>query len=96
MLFFAAFFFFRALHADVLLLNEIGLEPGIDHCSAAELLRRLRNEKKEIISFTSFCGGLPSPTDSLVPLRYKFHWRAQGVLTAALQKARYLLDDNVS
>ncbi|KAF8804193.1 hypothetical protein BYT27DRAFT_7194939 [Phlegmacium glaucopus] len=83
----------RALQSNVLLLNEIGLDPGIDHCSAADLLRNLKGQNKEIVSFTSFCGGLPAPDDSLVPLRYKFSWRPQGVLTAALNSARYLLDD---
>lgn len=86
----------RALQADVLLLNEIGLDPGIDHCSAADLVRKLKGQNKEIISFTSFCGGLPAPDDSLAPLRYKFSWRPHGVLTAALNSARYLLNDKVS
>ena len=86
----------RALQADVLLLNEIGLDPGIDHCSAADLVRKLKGQNKKIISFTSFCGGLPAPDDSLAPLRYKFSWRPHGVLTAALNSARYLLNDKVS
>ena len=87
---------FRALQADVLLLNEIGLDPGIDHCSAADLVEKLKGQNKEIVSFTSFCGGLPSPDDSLAPLRYKFSWRPHGVLTAALNSARYLLNEKVS
>ena len=89
-------FLFRALQADVLLLNEIGLDPGIDHCSAADLVQKLKGQNKEIVSFTSFCGGLPSPDDSLAPLRYKFSWRPHGVLTAALNGARYLLNGKVS
>ena len=87
---------FRALQADVLLLNEIGLDPGIDHCSAADLVQKLKGQNKEIVSFTSFCGGLPAPDDSLAPLRYKFSWRPHGVLTAALNGARYLLNGKVS
>ena len=89
-------FFLRALQANVLLLNEIGLDPGIDHCSAADLVQKLKGQNKEIVSFTSFCGGLPSPDDSLSPLRYKFSWRPHGVLTAALNSARYLLNEKVS
>ena len=80
---------------DVLVLNEIGLDPGIDHCSALQLIKGIsganENPSTEIVSFTSFCGGLPAPEDSHVPLRYKFSWRPQGVLTAALNGARYLL-----
>ncbi|TFK68903.1 hypothetical protein BDN72DRAFT_888403 [Pluteus cervinus] len=82
----------RATQADVLLLNEIGLDPGIDHCSAISLINKLHDEKKEIVSFTSFCGGLPAPEVPTVPLRYKFSWSPRGVLTAALNPARYRLN----
>ncbi|KAJ6619520.1 Saccharopine dehydrogenase-domain-containing protein [Mycena sp. CBHHK59/15] len=86
----------RALHAqavkaDILLLNEIGLDPGIDHCSAISLISKLQAEGKRIVSFTSFCGGLPAPDVSFVPLRYKFSWSPRGVLTAALNSANYKL-----
>ncbi|KAF8183637.1 hypothetical protein BJ912DRAFT_928061 [Pholiota molesta] len=84
----------RALSRGVLLLNEIGLDPGIDHCSAVDLIRRIKAEGKLVTSFTSFCGGLPAPEDSLVPLRYKFSWRPFGVLSAALNDAKYLLHGN--
>jgi alpha-aminoadipic semialdehyde synthase len=87
--------FQRALSRGVLLLNEIGLDPGIDHCSAVDLIRRIKAEGKLVTSFTSFCGGLPAPEDSLVPLRYKFSWRPFGVLSAALNDAKYLLHGNV-
>jgi len=87
----------RAKSRDVLILNEIGLDPGIDHCSARQLIKKIndggnaKGSASEIVSFTSFCGGLPAPEDSQVPLRYKFSWRPQGVLTAALNEANYLL-----
>ncbi|KAF7346180.1 Alpha-aminoadipic semialdehyde synthase, mitochondrial [Mycena sanguinolenta] len=80
-----------ATEADVLLLNEIGLDPGIDHCSAISLVNRLKSEGKQIVSFTSFCGGLPAPDVPRVPLRYKFSWSPRGVLTAALNGAKYKL-----
>ena len=91
----SSFYNCRAKRAGVILLNEIGLDPGIDHCSAMDMLHSFRKENKGIISFTSFCGGLPSPEDSHVPLGYKFSWRPQGVLTAAMNEARYLLDNKV-
>ncbi|KAI0349833.1 hypothetical protein OH77DRAFT_1431672 [Trametes cingulata] len=86
----------RALHeqavaADVLLMNEIGLDPGIDHCSAMSLLDSLRSQGKEIVSFTSFCGGLPAPEHADVPLGYKFSWSPKGVLSAASNAARFKL-----
>ncbi|KAJ3496460.1 hypothetical protein NLJ89_g10482 [Agrocybe chaxingu] len=82
----------EAKSKGVLLLNEIGLDPGIDHLSAQDMIDRIHKDEKSIISFTSFCGGLPALEDSFVPLRYKFSWRPQGVLTAALNTAKYRLD----
>lgn len=89
--------FFRALASDTLLLNEIGLDPGIDHCSAHSLLSRLRSQNKQIVSFTSFCGGLPAPEAAEgVPLGYKFSWSPRGVLRAAEQGAKFRLNGKVS
>ncbi|KAJ7319097.1 Saccharopine dehydrogenase-domain-containing protein [Mycena albidolilacea] len=85
----------EALKADVLLLNEIGLDPGLDHCSAISLVNRLKAEGKRIVSFTSFCGGLPAPDVPAVPLRYKFSWSPRGVLTAALNGAKYKLANDI-
>lgn len=85
----------RAEEAGVLLLNEIGLDPGIDHCSAISLLSDLRAQNKRVVSFTSFCGGLPAPDNAGVPLGYKFSWSPRGVLGAALNGARFKLDGKV-
>ncbi|KAH8111628.1 Saccharopine dehydrogenase-domain-containing protein [Phellopilus nigrolimitatus] len=82
----------RAVKSDVLLLNEIGLDPGVDHCSALALLSSIRRDDKKIVSFTSFCGGLPAPECADVPLKYKFSWSPRGVLSAALNDARFLID----
>ncbi|KAI0031728.1 Saccharopine dehydrogenase-domain-containing protein [Vararia minispora EC-137] len=84
----------RAVGADVLLLNEIGLDPGIDHCSAHAMLEHLRvtGRTRDILSFVSFCGGLPAPESANVPLGYKFSWNPRGVLRAASESARFLLD----
>ena len=81
--------------ANVVLLNEIGLDPGIDHCSALSLLRQLEKENKRVLSFISFCGGLPAPEASDVPLGYKFSWSPRGVLNAALNDARFKLNGEV-
>ena len=89
--------YYRALNSDVLLLNEIGLDPGIDHCSAISLLQRLRSENKRVVSFTSFCGGVPAPDSAEgVPLGYKFSWSPRGVLSAALNGSRFKLGGKVS
>lgn len=79
----------------MLLLNEVGLDPGIDHCSALDLLATLQKDGKRIVSFTSFCGGLPAPESADVPLRYKFSWSPRGVLTAALNGSSFMVDGKV-
>ena len=84
-----------AKESDVLLLNEIGLDPGIDHCSAVELCEDVRKMGRQPVSFISVCGGLPVPEDSNVPLGYKFSWSPRGVLTAALNGAKYRLNSRV-
>jgi saccharopine dehydrogenase (NADP+, L-glutamate forming) len=90
----------RALHADakaagVTLLNEVGLDPGIDHMSAMAIIHAVRKGGGEIVSFRSYCGGLPAPDADDNPLRYKFSWSPAGVLTAATADARYLKDGGV-
>ncbi|KZO91956.1 hypothetical protein CALVIDRAFT_488223 [Calocera viscosa TUFC12733] len=85
----------HALAAEVLLLNECGLDPGIDHCAAVELIRRVQDTGRQVKSFISFCGGLPAPEHSNVPLGYKFSWAPRGVLTAAKNTAIFKLEDEL-
>ncbi|GAA6007492.1 hypothetical protein JCM11491_004182 [Sporobolomyces phaffii] len=82
----------KAKEAGVVLLNELGLDPGIDHCSAAALIEEARATGNDLVSFVSFCGGLPEPALSGGPLGYKFSWSPRGVLTAALNSAKFRLD----
>ncbi|EJD50901.1 hypothetical protein AURDEDRAFT_83944 [Auricularia subglabra TFB-10046 SS5] len=85
----------KAVEADILLLNEIGLDPGIDHCSAIDLRARIERRGKRITQFSSFCGGLPAPECADVPLGYKFSWSPRGVLVAATNAAKFKLDGTV-
>ncbi|KAG8910593.1 hypothetical protein FRC01_006246, partial [Tulasnella sp. 417] len=78
-----------ARSSDVLLLNEIGLDPGIDHCSAVDLRDRIERDGHKVVSFVSWCGGLPAPEDSDVPLGMKFSWSPRGLLSAALNDAQF-------
>lgn len=79
-----------ARQADVILLNEIGLDPGIDHMSAMQIIHRVQKASGEISSFTSWCGGLPAPEANDNPLGYKFSWSPRGVIMAGRNPARYL------
>lgn len=56
------------------------------------ILDRVKREGKKVRSFVSWCGGLPEPGASNVPLGYKFSWSPKAVLTAALNDARFKLD----
>jgi saccharopine dehydrogenase-like NADP-dependent oxidoreductase len=79
-----------ALKAGVLLLNEIGLDPGIDHLSAMEMIHEIQNLGGEIQSFESYCGGLVAPEFDNNPWHYKFTWNPRNVVLAGQATARYL------
>ncbi len=79
-----------AREAGVILLNEIGLDPGIDHMSAMRIIDRVHDDAGEIRAFRSFCGGLPAPEANDNPLGYKFSWSPRGVVLAGRNDARYL------
>ena len=78
-----------AREAGVILLNEIGLDPGIDHMSAKRIIDQVHAAGGEIKSFRSYCGGLPAPDDNDNPLGYKFSWSPRGVVLAGRNDARY-------
>jgi saccharopine dehydrogenase-like NADP-dependent oxidoreductase len=87
----------RALHdrakaAGVVLLNELGLDPGIDHMSAMKIIHGIRAAGGTVTSFRSYCGGLPAPESNDNPFGYKFSWSPRGVVLAARNAAKYLRD----
>ncbi|MBW0508035.1 hypothetical protein O181_047750 [Austropuccinia psidii MF-1] len=77
---------------NLIFLNELGLDPGIDHMTAVKLIQELKNTypNPNIKSFISFCGGLPERSDGL--LGYRFSWSPKGVLEAMGNSARFRLD----
>ena len=80
---------------NVLWLNEVGLDPGLDHMSAMRLIDHVKRNEHEygrVESFVSWCGGLPAPQYASNPLGYKFSWSPKGVLMALKNPARYLAD----
>ncbi len=80
----------KARKAGVIILNEIGLDPGIDHMSAMQIIHDVQNAGGKIISFESMCGGLPAPKYNNNPLGYKFSWSPRGVVLASKNNAIYL------
>ena len=79
----------EAKRKNVLLLNEIGLDPGIDHMSAMKIIDDAERRGGHIVSFESCCGGLPAPEANDNPFGYKFSWSPRGVLLAGRNAARY-------
>ncbi len=84
-----------AREAGVLVLNEIGLDPGLDHMSAMRAIRRLGSDGSRLVSFRSCCGGLPAPEANTNPWGYKFSWSPRGVLAAGRNAARWLAAGSV-
>ena len=77
----------------VVLLNECGLDPGLDHMSAVKIIHDLKDDGNESITgFASYCGCLPSPESANNALGYKFSWSPIGVLRASQNDAAYLSD----
>jgi saccharopine dehydrogenase (NADP+, L-glutamate forming) len=79
-----------AKKAGVILLNEIGLDPGIDHMSAMKVIDHIHNKGGQVEEFYSICGALPAPAAADNPLKYKFSWSPKGVVLASRNSALYL------
>jgi saccharopine dehydrogenase (NADP+, L-glutamate forming) len=79
-----------AKSAGVMILNEIGLDPGIDHLTAMEVIDSVHAAGGKIDQFVSWCGGLPAPQHNNNPVGYKFSWSPRAVLLALLNNAQYL------
>ena len=78
--------------AGVLILSELGLDPGLDHMEALRIIREVKAGGGRVESFTSYCGGLPAPEANDNPFGYKFSWSPRGVLLASRSPARFLRD----
>ncbi|MFO8234762.1 MAG: saccharopine dehydrogenase C-terminal domain-containing protein [Bacteroidales bacterium] len=78
--------------AGIVILNEIGVDPGIDHMSAQKIIDQVHNKGGEIEEFYSITGALAAPESADNPFRYKFSWSPKGVVKAGNNPARYLKD----
>ncbi len=82
----------EARSKGLLFLNEIGLDPGIDHMSAMKIINGIKEKGGRVESFRSYCGALPAPEAADNPLKYKFGWSPRGVVLAGKNPARFLED----
>jgi saccharopine dehydrogenase-like NADP-dependent oxidoreductase len=85
----------EAKEKGIILLNELGVDPGIDHMTAMQVIDRVHAEGGKITTFQSYCGGLPAPEANDNPYGYKFSWSPRGVILAGLNNARYRRDGQV-
>ena len=71
-----------AKNNDVLILNEMGLDPGIDHMSAKKIIDEIEDNDGKLTGFESFTGGLVAPESDDNPWNYKFTWNPRNVVLA--------------
>ncbi len=81
--------------AGICILNEIGLDPGIDHMSAMKIIDQVGQKGGKVISFKSYCGGLPAMVSNNSPFGYKFSWSPRGVVMAGKNTGQYLEDGKI-
>ncbi len=78
-----------ARKAGIMILNEIGVDPGLDHMSAMRIIDDVHKRGGKVISFKSYCGGLPAPDCNDNPFGYKFSWSPRAVCTAGKNPGRF-------
>lgn len=80
-----------AVEKNILILNECGLDPGIDHMSAMKVIDKIREEGHELTAFESFTGGLLAPdADDDNPWEYKFTWNPRNVVLAGQGTVKFI------
>lgn len=87
----------RVLHeeardAGLIFMNEIGLDPGIDHMSAMKIIDEVERLGGDIYSFKSYCGGLVAPACDTNPWHYKISWNPRNIVLAGKSGAHFLRD----
>ena len=81
-----------AKEAGVLVLNELGLDPGIDHMSAMQVIDEVHDQGGRMVGFQSYCGGLVAPESDDNPWHYKLSWNPRNVVLAGQGGTATFLD----
>jgi saccharopine dehydrogenase (NADP+, L-glutamate forming) len=76
----------------LIFLNEIGLDPGVDHMSAMQMINGIREKGGKISAFYSYTGGLVAPESDTNPWHYKFSWNPRNVVLAGQGVSQYLYE----
>jgi len=80
----------------LIFINECGLDPGIDHMSAMEVIKDIQAKGGEISKFHSYCGGLVADEYDNNPFRYKISWNPRNVVLAGKGVSRFLANGRIS
>lgn len=83
----------QAKENNLIFMNEVGLDPGIDHMSAMKIIHEIKNKGGKILSFESFCGGLIAPESDNNLWNYKFTWNPRNVVLAGQGGAAKFLQE---
>ncbi|KAH6971547.1 saccharopine dehydrogenase [Ilyonectria sp. MPI-CAGE-AT-0026] len=84
-----------AKEAGITVLNEVGVDPGVDHLYAVKTIGEVHEKGGKVKEFYSYCGGLCAPEASDNPLQFKFSWSPRGALLSQHNSAVFLQDGNV-
>jgi len=80
----------KAKGKGIIMLNEIGVDPGIDHMSAMQVIDRIKEKNGKILEFESNTGGLIAPKYDNNPWNYKFTWNPRNVVLAGQGNSQFL------
>ncbi|HEX04878.1 MAG TPA: hypothetical protein ENH10_06945, partial [Bacteroidetes bacterium] len=81
----------EAVKRGVLILTELGEDPGIDNMGLMQMVDEIKAENGKITDITSYGAGLPSFEDNRNPFGYKFSWDPLGLMRSAVSPAKYLV-----
>ena len=84
-----------AKRAGITVLNEVGVDPGVDHLYAIKKIDEVHARGGKVLEFYSYCGGLPAPDCADNPLGFKFSWSPRGALLSQRNYAVYLKNGSV-
>ncbi|MEM9679262.1 MAG: saccharopine dehydrogenase C-terminal domain-containing protein [Bacteroidota bacterium] len=84
----------QAKEKGLVFMNEIGVDPGIDHMSAMQVIDRIRDNGGKLLLFESFTGGLVAPESDNNLWNYKFTWNPRNVVVAGQGGAAKFLQEN--
>ncbi len=85
----------EAKSKNILLLNECGLDPGLDHASAMHIIDSIKEQGGTINAFRSYTGGLVAPESNDNPWGYKFSWNPRNVVVAGQGTAQYMEEGDI-